>query len=233
MGETPGAFYLRPIVIALLHYHFRKRLSLLRRRIALDTQFSEQAANGVLTKVDRAVDFWRRQKTLGSVVFGWILPLAAPLAALWKWISPESDFSAPWPLIVFGVGYTLIYALLVLGGAFTVKRGLMLGGTGYQVALPHLLPGCGGYEKEREIFGPMGLAITEFPLDVVVFILSFLVMLALNMAPEFAWALTNQNSANELYQNIGTFSVPFSIFATLVIALSVFVWIRRRKLGRA
>ena len=90
VGEVPFHSFYRPVVRSLLHWHFRRRLSALRQHILLETRFSEDAVKGALAKIDRAIDFWRLRITVGSVLFGWVLPLWGPALAAWRWAFPQA-----------------------------------------------------------------------------------------------------------------------------------------------
>jgi hypothetical protein len=225
-GEVNPGIAIRPLVVAMLHWHFRNRLLALRRHIALETRFSDDAAKGVLARLDRTTDFWRRQITPGSILYGWILPLVGPVTLLWSRVLPNAVLSPPSWLVLPTLLFSLFYALLFLCGAFTVKRGLMLGGVGRAAYDPSLLPGAGGYAREREIIGPLGLAVSEFPLDLVFLIGAFV--------PYIWWMWWmygyGDEAGDELVPTIST--LTGCIGTLLWIGLAWFAWVRRKKLGR-
>jgi hypothetical protein len=222
-GEVNPGIAIRPLVVAMLHWHFRNRLLALRRHIALETRFSDDAAKGVLARLDRATDFWRRQITPGSILYGWILPLVGPVTLLWSRVLPNTVLSPPSWLILLTLFFSLFYVLAFLTGAFVVKRGLMLGGVGHAAYDPSLLPGAGGYAREREILGPLGLAISEFPLDLVFLIGSLVLTL---------WMLWMYGYGDEAGDELYIQRSMLTLLTLLLIGLAWFAWVRRKKLGR-
>ena len=151
IGEfIPPAFIFRPIVISLLHWHFRNRLSKLRKQILVETRFSEDQVKASLDKIDRAMVVWEQRTTVKSVVFSWLLPLIGPATYVWNWFVPASFMpTSTWTH--FAVSISVSYALGFLSAAFVVKRGLMLGGTGSAAFYPGFALGSGGYAQEKQI----------------------------------------------------------------------------------
>jgi hypothetical protein len=140
-------------------------------------------------------------------------------------VLPNTVLSPPSWLVLATLVLSLIYGLSFLNGAFNVKRGLMLGGVGLAASDPDLLPGAGGYAQEREILGPLGLAISEFPLDLVFSIVSLV---------PFLWMLWMYGYGDEAGDEL-FFSIQRSmltLLTLLMIGLAWFAWVRRKKLGR-
>jgi len=228
MGECTIPFIvLRPLVIILLHWHFRNRLSAMRHQLLLETGFSEDAAKAALAKLDRAMEFWQQRTTAKSVILTWFLPLIGPFTQLWQFFVPAAFVPAPtWGRFAAITSFT--YALSILASAFLVKRGLMLGETGRAAYYPGFAPGPGFYVQEKKILSALGLTVREFPLDIAVlaggFLLTFL-------------TLGNQLEA---YEALGMSHVdPQFFFTEMVIIYAIFIpimivsWMRRKKLGRA
>jgi hypothetical protein len=219
--------HVRPFAIGLLHWHFRSRLSELRRRILLETNFSEDRAKAALVKIDRSLDVWQQRTTVRSILFTWVLPLVGPLTALWNWLFPGDFLILPsWTRLA--VFFSLSYALSILATAFLVKRGLMLGGTDRAAYYPGFLPGQGGYGQEKAILKPLGLAVSEFPLDAAIFVGS-LVLVPLSMSAQLEMFRAFQ--PNTEFASFPTFwsSVLGNIFWLIVMGVAL---LRRRRLGR-
>jgi hypothetical protein len=81
------------------------------------------------------------------------------------------------------------------------------------------------HKKEKEILGPLGLAISEFPLDLVFSIVSLV---------PFLWMLWMYGYGDEAGDEL-FFSIQRSmltLLTLLMIGLAWFAWVRRKKLGR-
>jgi hypothetical protein len=220
--------FLRPLTIGLLHWHFRRRLSVLRHQLLMETGFSEDAAKPALAKIDRAMDVWQQRTTFRSIVLVWFLPLMGPVTQAWQSFVPVGLMPSPlWARYAAILSFS--YALAFLGTAFLVKRGLMLGATGPDAYYPGFVPGPGGYLQEKTILSSLGLKVREFPLDSAILVGGFLLGF-----------LTYKNQLdffNELgiMNNQPQFSHLWVQFAIVVIYIPIVVvsWIRRQKLGRA
>jgi hypothetical protein len=230
MGEgTVPVLSVRPIVISLLHWHFRKRLLMLRGHILLATAFSEDEAKGALAKIERAMDVWQQRTTVRSVVFGWGLPLLGPATALWNSFVPADLMpAAAWTH--FAVLISVSYALAILSASFLVKRGLMLGASGNVAQYPGFVPGAGHYAEERRILSEVGLQTAEFPLDIAVVLASMLLSLfnyrvQIEVYEKLNWVHSDYPSPGVLLGN-----AAFSVVVTVAVALVALV--RRKRLGR-
>ena len=222
---------IRPLVTRMLHGHFHRRLRALRQHILLDTAFSEDAAKSALARIDRAMDFWKQHITVGSILFGWfpvVAGLVGSVIAVGKSLFPNVDlgafFAQPWVVVtlivtIVSLPFLALYLLAFLGSAFEVKRGLMLGGKGHEAYSPTSLPGPGGYAQERKILGALGLAVSEFPLDLV-----FNVPGMLFLVFGFKTSVDKFGPTNSLILTLLT--------ATLFAAFELILWFRRKKLGR-
>ena len=229
-GDGFGVIPIRPLVIRMLHGHFHRRLRALRQHIMLATVFSEDAAKAALARIDRAMDFWKPRITVGSILFGWLPVLVgmvgsvAAVGTLFPKVDLGALFAQPWVVATFGATIVFsiilaIYLLIFLGSAFQVKRGLMLGGKGREACFPISLPGPGGYAQERKVLGALGLAVSEFPLDLVFGIPGLLLLV-------FG------------FKSIGDYFGPtiglvLALFVgALFAAFHLISWRRRKKLGR-
>lgn len=227
MGEFMMPFiFFRPFTISLLHWHFRGRLAQVRRQILLETSFSEDAAKPALAKIDRALDVWQQRTTFKSILFTWVLPLIGPVTAAWNWFFPNSFLIFPsWTR--FAVLTSMSYALGILATAFLLKRGLMLGGTGSAACYPGFLPGQGAYKNERDILRPLGLTVSEFPLDVVIFLGSLALVPFTSAAQLEMYPVLQSTDYMSSSLTIALWSaVPWLFIAG-------FALFRRKKLGRA
>lgn len=232
MGESyPPALFFRPLTIGLLHWHFRSRLSALRRRLLLETGFSEDAAKPALAKIDRAMDVWQQRTTFRSIVLVWILPLIGPVTVVWQFFVPGSLMPSPvW--VRYAAIFSLSYALGFLGTAFLVKRGLMLGATGPDAYYPGFVSGPGGYSQEKTILNALGLEIWEFPLDFTIIVASILLGLFLDYKLYFSNELDGFIYKPDLVIPEMVY-IGFGVNVILGISIAVVSWIRRKKLGRA
>jgi hypothetical protein len=233
-GECTLPFIcVRPLATFLLHQHFRNRLSVLRRRLLLETSLSEEGAKAALAKVDRARAFWATA-SFGTIMLAWVLPLIGPAIELAKLLVPV-DLPG-WSRTI---GITTIgYVLNVLLAAFIVKLGLMLGASGPAALYPGFLSGAGGYKREREILQPLGLALSEFPLDAALLVASLVFgLITFQNQMELYQAITPFDEAvldlgqESLATTLPRFATPalYAVYAVgIVIALA-----RRKKLGRA
>jgi hypothetical protein len=220
MGELFTPLCLRPLVTGILHWHFHHRLSALRQHILLETAFSEDGAKATLARIDRAVDFWRWRIGLGSILFTWVLPLSGPVLALWHWAFPDAPLTPPPWAVLAAALFSVAYAFAALASAFSIKRGLMLGGRGRAAYRPDLLPESAGYAREKEILGPLGLVVSEFPLDLALF-LGYALLFPLAM-----YAIAPNDA-------LPGFAVPAFIVVLVFLLVSKIVWTRRKELGRA
>ena len=227
IGEMPFGAYLRPIVISFLHWHFRNRLTDLRKIILLETRFSELPMKGLIARIDKARDFWRPRITVNSVLFTWLIPLAGPAVALWKWADPHNISIPSTELIIPWLVLSVVYSLLFLAGSFRTKRGLMLGGTGYAASFPQQFAKPGGYTCEREIFGRMHIATSECPFDLILSVAA----LGFYLVFQFLLLRSNFTSSIGFAPFVGPHVVPF-IFALIGIPAAVMAWMSRKKLGR-
>jgi hypothetical protein len=229
-GDGFAFISIRPLVTRMLHGHFHRRLRALRQHVMLATAFSEDAAKVALARIDRAMDFWKPHITVGSILFGWLPILVgmvgsvAAVGTLFPRVDLGALFAHSWVVTAFGATifwglFLALYLFIFLGSAFAVKRGLMLGGKGRGAYYPNSLPGSGSYAQERKVLGGLGLAISEFPLDLVFAIPGSLFLV-------FG------------FKGIGDYIGPTAglIFALLWVALSAVYyligWRRRKKLGR-
>ena len=95
----------------------------------------------------------------------------------------------------------------------------MLGGKGRDAYYPISLPRPGGYAQERKILGALGLAVSEFPLDLVFSIPGMLLIVF------GSWTI------GDLFSS--TFGLVLALLtATPFAALVLISWFRRKKLGR-
>jgi|GEM_PF-4227446 len=232
MGEINRRTYLRPLVIGMLHWHFRNRLMAVRKMILLETRFSESAAKNCLERIDRAIDFWRLRITIGSILFGWFIPLAGPATAIWKWVVPQSVVILPPEVIWIVCTSSAFYCLLFLTGSFVTKRGLMLGGSGFAASNPYLFTEPGGYAREREILGPMGIAVSELPIDLICATASVCIIALFQLAffPFLNYSVLVQSS--DLVSVISALGGSLIMAALVVWKFIVRPWRRRKSLGR-
>jgi hypothetical protein len=215
----------RPLVAFLLHQHFRNRLSVLRRRLLLEASLSEEGAKATLIKIDRALAFWATA-SFGTIVLAWVLPLIGPAIELAKLLLPVNlpGWSRP-----IGIT-TVVYILSVLIAAVCVKRGLMLGASGPAALYPGFWSGAQGYEREREILQPLGLALSEFPLDAALLVASlvFSLITVRSQMELYEAIFPFDQTAQEPATTLARFATPALYAVGIVIALA-----RRKKLGRA
>ena len=240
LGEWLAFISIRPLITRVLHWHFHHRLRALRRHILLETAFSEDPAKAALARIDRAIDFWKKHITAGLILFAWIPALVAfagSVIAVGKSLFPNVDLGAFFaqPLVIMtGFSFVLaVYLLIFFSSAFVVKRGLMLGGKGRDAYYPGLLPGAGGYAREREILGALGLAVSEFPLDLVFIIpvmlggvFIFADPLGSIISRVLVWVFGDTDAFGS------TFQVGFLVWATFFAILILIIWFSRKKLGR-
>jgi hypothetical protein len=182
MGEYSVPFIpVRAVAVFLLHWHFRSRLIIIRRRVLLATGFSEDIAKVSLAKIDRALNFWEASSPK-QVILTWGPLLISPAIELVRWLNPSSFPAWSVPLAILSFGYILSIPI----SAFVVKRGLMLGGSGREAYYPGFLLGPGYYAREREILGAMGLNRGEFPLDITLILASaFFTLMTYNEQVDF------------------------------------------------
>jgi len=139
-------------------------------------------------------------------------------------VLPGDFFEQPWVIaVVVAIGvllmFSVLYIFIFLSSAFEVKRGLMLGGKGRDAYFPISLPGPGGYAQERKILGALGLAVSEFPLDLI-FSIPFMLLLVFG----------SKAIGDYFGSTIGL--ILALLTATLLAAFELSSWFRRKKLGR-
>jgi len=229
VGEYSVPFIpFRALTIFLLHWHFRGRLSMFRRRVLLETRFSEDIAKTAFAKIDSALNFWG-QSSPARIFLTWGPPLIGLLPIeLVKFMSP-SRFP-PWGqlLAIFSFGYLLAIPL----SAFVAKRGLMLGGAGREAYYPGFLQGSGYYTREREVLSAIGLATSEFPLDIALIIASLF----------FTQLTYSQQMEGGLVELLGWLGLPVPVESPslalrissiiVVVTISAIALVRRKKCGR-
>jgi hypothetical protein len=224
------SIFIRPLSNFLLHWHFRSRLSALRRRIVVETLLSEEDAKAALAKIDRAQAVWGTT-SFGSIILAWVIPLTGPGIEVAKLLVPDLPGWST-TVVVFIIGYVLG----VLATAFHVNRGLMMGASGREAFYPGFISGAGGYERERQILQPVGLALSEFPLDAALIVASAILgLITYRTQMEFA-----RNIASiETGMLGGSTSVPdttmWPFFISLLIwpIILVIALVRRKRLGRS
>lgn len=195
----------RPLVSSLLAAHFRRRLSLLRRWIILDPSASTD--EGLLRDVDNALTIWRARRTVsGSVTF--LLTLVGTIGGL---VSISHGIEG---MPVYGwllVGFVVYVAYLFVVGSFIAKRGLLLGRDPRTAFRPALIIDRGTYERERELFGLLGIHRREVPFDLILSGL-FILLIA-----SFVFA-------------VGLW--PLGVLFVVTAFVNAFAYWRRRKLNR-
>jgi hypothetical protein len=216
----------RPLATFLLHQHFRNRLFVLRRRLLLQVSLSEEDSKVALAKIDRALAFWATA-SFGTIILAWVLPLIGPAIELAKLLVPVDLPGWSRPIGYFTVGYVFS----VLATAYGVKRGLMLGASGPAALCLGFLSGAGGYKREREILQPLGLALSEFPLDAALLVLSLLFGLI-----TFG---SQMESYEAIFQTPKTLESPTTTTLVSVVIPAIYTvggviaLVRRKRLGRA
>jgi len=226
-GEVPivAIVAIRSFTRALLVSHFHNRLDLIRRRVMLEGNLSEEEQAKLASAIDKVLLQWPT-RTVWQVAFTFGLPLLSPVGAFYRFFFPEA--SGAWTRYL--VALSLAYALLFLASAFMIKRGLMLGGVGRSAYFPGFLEGRGTYAAEERILAKFGLAVREFPLG---FALS-LILVPLN----YVQALTMYDTG--AYTRLagggafskGSFLLQTMLGALLVAILGAIAVVRRARMGR-
>jgi hypothetical protein len=231
MGEnTVPSIFLRPVVISLLHWHFRSRLSAIRRQLLVENGFADDAAKATIAKIDRAMEFWQQRITAKSIALTWVLPLIGPVTELWKWFVP-SAFVPSWA--PFAVFMSVSYLLTILASSFLVKRGLALGETGRAACYPGFASGPGFYVQEKKILNAFGFEMREFPVDIAVIVGSVL-LTALTYSKQMEFYKGLGMSDAQLQQMLDMQqTTDLSIMGATFAILAIVSWMRRKKLGRA
>jgi hypothetical protein len=193
-----------------------------RRRIMLDSSFSDESLKTVLTKIERANAFW--SISMGSFILVWIFPLISPMMDLGKLIFPVNlpNWSS---MIGF---YTVVYLIGTLGSAFSVKRAVMLGASGDAALYPGYIAGNGSYDSEREVLKRLDLKTSEFPVDLTLLaISSVLNFLSLGAQIKFFSdiGLTQQTNGT-------AFTISVYVAPVLSVVVAGVVLARRLRLGR-
>jgi hypothetical protein len=180
-GEAPVFPFgvIRPLVTFMGSVHVYNRFQTIARCIYLDDTLTEEDRTDLNKKVAAALDHWRRP-TMVQVVFSYVLPAAGFLIGVYNKFFPTE--LPPWVGIV---GFLLLgYAITFVTSAFMFKRSLMLGASGRALYFPGAISGNQGYGKEREILDSVGIKTREWPFDIALVFIFFVIGLVQSLGME-------------------------------------------------
>jgi len=153
----------------------------------------------------------------------------------WLGLSTETVTTSPAALLFFG-SMAIFYLLTVPITASIAKRGLFLGAD--RILFPGWQDGDGAYQKERAIFGSVGLRVHEAPIDLWILGTVMLIWYAfsfLTVEQTIAWQQSwwAQPSQELGFDQVRMTKIGHLVGIVVFVIFFVIAAVRRTKLGRA
>lgn len=247
-GEAPTAslILVRPLLSVFTTGHFERRLRRLRLEIVLRDDLSDATRSTLLTRIDSALEQWKTPR-FAAVFYSAVLPGIISFPGWYKafveWlgsfgIQTPTDAVANFTSQYMSTSGLRIMALSTFGyllaipiTSFLGKRGLFVGAATDRICFPGEQTGSGLYLKEREILGSVGIHTREAPIDLWLLGLTVgLNFLFLKMFVKDWLAIMPKNLS---FLNESDLLIVQAENGVFIVALIIFVAIRRRRTGRA
>ena len=241
-GEAPyfPVIFFRPMLSIFLKEHFARRLLRLRQEIALHDGLTDATRSALMGRLDSVLERWNPPR-YATLFFSFVVPamfwLPDKLIGFVNWLglSTETATISPAALLFFGQ-LAIFYLLTVPITASIAKRGLFLGAD--RIWFPGWQDGDGAYQKEREIFGSVGLRVHEAPIDLWILGIVMLIWYAfsfLTVEQTVAWQQSwlPQPSPELAFDQVRMTKIAALFGSVVFFVFFVIAAVRRTKLGRA
>jgi hypothetical protein len=229
--------------------HFERRLRRLRLEV-LDSDLSDTARSGLLSRLDASIERWKAPRFAGALytvvlpaiftLLTWYkqfidflgsLGIRMPTDSVANFVSERMSSDSLFILGLLAPGYLLAFPVT----AFLAKRGLFIGINPDGICFPGSQGGAVYYSKEREILDSVGLRVREVPIDLwllgISLVLGWLVVLvSWNHWVAFMQSLypDKENLANQMFIQ----GITQSIISVLFVSAFFVSAVRRRRTGR-
>ena len=246
---TAPTIFVRPLLMIFMKGHFERRLRRLRLEV-LDSDLSDNARSGLLSRLDASIERWKAPRFAGAL-YTVVLPAIFTLLTWYKQfidfldslgvrmptdvvanlVSERMSSDSLFILGLLAPGYLLAFPVT----AFLAKRGLFIGLNPDRICFPGSQGGAVYYSKEREILDSIGLRVREVPIDLwllaISLVLGWLVVLvSWNHWIAFMQSLypDKENLATQMFIQ----GIMQSMISVLFVSAFFVSAVRRRRTGR-